>query len=126
MAVEVCIATGPFTAFVAISTFFASGAEIFNLARGSGFLRTMSIAAGAIKSSIINPGPKSIDFIGLIEKGVRSKAGEAATPATLTVGQMYKAGRLKAMAIPFAFLDAVEEPIGVIMIPPAEVRLGIL
>jgi len=66
VAVEVCIATGPFTAFVAISTFFASGAEIFNLARGSGFLRTMSIAAGAIKSSIINPGPKSRNLIGLI------------------------------------------------------------
>ena len=76
MAVEVCISIGPFTAFVAIKAFIASGAEIFNLATGSGFLMLMSIAAGAIKSSIINPGPKSIDSIGLREKGVRSKALE--------------------------------------------------
>ena len=78
-----------------MKAFIASGAEIFNLATGSGFLMIMSIATGAIKSSIINPGPKSIDFIGLIEKGVRSKALEtgrsaieptAMAPQKLTLG----------------------------------------
>ena len=76
MSFEISTLIGPFTAVVAISTFAASGAVIFNLVSGFRFLRTMSIAAGAIKSSIINPGPKSIDSIGLREKGVRSKALE--------------------------------------------------